>query len=140
MLFAATRRSDRRRRGIGRIRFGYLAVRNAKAPVPYSVKVGKPPPDSIDGIRVQFIDSQTDPLSLARVPHSGPASPAVGSLIPEQQQQRPLVCGLQIQNYDNDVRTGEIAKGYIIIGALGCFVKTVEQFDCHLVEQSCGGG
>ncbi len=124
MLFAAdpTVRSV----GVGALEesgFGYLAVRNAKAPVPYSVKVGKPPPDSIDGIRVQFIDSQTDPLSLARVPHSGPASPAVGSLIPEQQQQRPLVCGLQIQNYDNDVRTGEIAKGYIIIGTLGCFVK-----------------
>jgi hypothetical protein len=103
--------------------FGFVAVRNARAPVAYSAKVGKSIPDMFDGIPVQFIDSQADPSSLARVPHSGPASPGVGSLIPEQQQQRPLVCGLQIQNYDNDVRTGEIAKGYIIIGTLGCFVK-----------------
>jgi hypothetical protein len=111
--------------GVGEVEsgFGFVAVRNARAPVPYSAKMGKAIPDKLDGIPVQFIISQADPSSLARVPHSGPASPGVGSLIPEQQQQRPLVCGLQIQNYDNDVRTGEIAKGYIIIGTLGCFVK-----------------
>jgi hypothetical protein len=111
--------------GVGEVAsgFGFVAVRNARAPVAYSAKMGEAIPAELDGIPVQFINSQADPSSLARVPHSGPASPGVGSLIPEQQQQRPLACGLQIQNYDDDVRTGEITKGYIIIGTLGCFVK-----------------
>jgi hypothetical protein len=30
---------------------------------------------------------------------------------------------LQIQNFDDDTRTGEIQKGFIIIGSLGCFVN-----------------
>lgn len=63
-----------------------------------------------------------DPVHFARVPHSEAAAWA-RTAIPEQQRNLPLVRGLQIQNYDNDLRSGEIAKGYIIIGTLGCFVK-----------------
>jgi hypothetical protein len=44
-------------------------------------------------------------------------------MVPEQAKHRPLVCGLQVENFDDDIRTGEIDKGLIIIGTLGCFVK-----------------
>jgi hypothetical protein len=111
--------------GVGETKagFGFIAVRNAKAPVPYTAKVRSPFRTSFDGMPVQVVNSDADPSNLARVPHSGPASPGIGSLVPEQRSHSPLVCGLQIQNYDNDFRAGEIAKGYIIIGTLGCFVK-----------------
>ncbi|MEJ0037751.1 MAG: trypsin-like serine protease [Gammaproteobacteria bacterium] len=112
--------------GVGRAAdgYGFQAVRNVKAAVPLASGTGaKKIPRDIAGIPVHFINSSRDPASLARVPHSGPASPGVGSLIPEQQFHRPLMCGLQIQNFDDDVRTGEIARGFIIIGTLGCFVQ-----------------
>src|SRR5450631_2162273 len=105
--------------------FGFVAIRNVNAPVTYADAAGANAklPDFISGIPVHFQNSSNDPESLVRVPHTGPARPGVVSLIPEQQSHRPLVCGLQIQNYDDDVRTGEIGKGFIIIGTLGCFVR-----------------
>jgi len=42
--------------------------------------------------------------------------------VPEQSHHRPLVCGLQLENVDDDLRTGIIAGGHIIVGTLGCFV------------------
>jgi hypothetical protein len=104
----------------------YVAVRNASAVVPLSGIAGtpsKPLPPYIEGVAVHVVNSFRDPISLIRVPHSGPGSPGVSSLVPEQQYHRPIVCGLQIQNYDHDVRTGELARGVMIVGTLGCFVK-----------------
>lgn len=104
--------------------FGFVAVRNTRAVVPLSARAGAAQvPQQIAGISVHYVNSAADPLGLAKVPHTGPGSPGVGSLIPEQQFNRPLVCGLQIQNFDDDVRTGEISSGFIIIGTLGCFVE-----------------
>ncbi len=59
-------------------------------------------------------------------PHLHIPHPTAASLVPEQQQQRPIVCGLQIQNVDDDDRQRkavQLKPGYIIIGTLGCFVK-----------------
>jgi len=107
--------------------FGYIAIRNIKAPVAYAAKFGlggqAAMPEKFRGIPIHYQNSTADPSSLARVPHTGPASPGVGSLIPEQQLHRPLACGLQIQNFDDDDREGELAKGFMIIGTLGCFVE-----------------
>lgn len=107
--------------------FGYIAIRNIKAPVAYSAKFGLggkvAMPERFRGIAIHYLNSTADPSSLARVPHTGPASPGVGSLIPEQQLHRPLACGIQIQNFDDDDREGEFAKGFMIIGTLGCFVE-----------------
>jgi hypothetical protein len=103
--------------------FGYVAVRNTNAPMPLSKRLGIAQfPQQIEGIPVRVVNSIGDPHSLVRVPHSGIGSPGVVSLIPEQQYHRPLVCGLQIQNYDQDARSGDIASGYMIVGTLGCFV------------------
>lgn len=107
--------------------YGFVAIRNTRAPVALAARIGGAPlPTAFDGIPVTYRDSHMDPVQLARVPHSGPARPGVGSVIPEQQAQTPLVCGLQVQNYDDDLRSGEIARGYIIIGTLGCFVQLAD--------------
>ena len=106
------------------VAYGYVAVRNVAAPLAFGAKIGGPAiPQTFRGLSIHYRNSAANPRSLARVPHAGPASPGVGSLVLEQQLHRLLVCGLQIQNYDDDVRTGEINSGYIIIGTLGCFVE-----------------
>lgn len=43
---------------------------------------------------------------------------------PEQNIHRPLVCGLQIQNFDHDDRTGNIKRGLVTRGSIGCFVRS----------------
>jgi len=51
------------------------------------------------------------------------------SFVPEQGLVRPIACGLQIQNVDDDDRqrkAGELQPGYIIIGTLGCFVTLAD--------------
>jgi hypothetical protein len=115
--------------GVGRAGhgFGFVVVRNVRAPVPFAMLAGggvSPQiPAEIEGFPVHVIDSSNDPSTLARVPLSSLAGPGVGSVVPEQQFQRPLVCGLQIQNFDVDVRIGDINKGFIVLGTLGCFVR-----------------
>jgi hypothetical protein len=110
--------------GVGRAfdGFGYIAVRNKNVPVPFAGGAGKFPHE-IAGVPVRIIDSSRDPQSLVRVHHSGVGSPAMASLMPEQQRHRPLVCGLEIQNYDQDLRSGDLANGLMIVGTLGCFVR-----------------
>ncbi|MFP3604664.1 hypothetical protein [Paraburkholderia sp. SIMBA_053] len=103
---------------------GFFAVRNSSEAVAFAGGAHSPRPlTNLKGVPVHYINAPNDPVGLARVPHSGPASPGVGSLVQEQQFHRPLVCGLQLQNYDDDVRTGEITKGYMFVGTLGCFVN-----------------
>src|SRR5580658_9419623 len=109
--------------GIGRhgTGYGYVAVRNAALPVPLGLSL--PIVANYESIPVTFHDSHRDPESLVKVPLSGPGSPTAASLVPEQGLHRPLACGLQIENLDDDLRTGVIAGGNIIIGTLGCLVR-----------------
>jgi hypothetical protein len=105
-------------------RAGYAAVRNVNLVRPLSA-CARPEnyQTEFSGIPIRFIESKYDPRALARVPHSGPPGRGGGSSIPERQQHSPLVCGLQIQNIDDDLRTGEIGRGNINVGTLGCFVE-----------------
>src|SRR5215471_7770835 len=110
--------------GVGRhgSGFGYVAVRNASLPVPLSGNVASVLPGNVQGIPLTFVDAHRDPASLVKLPHSGPGSPSLASLVPEQTPQVPLVCGLQLENFDDDERTGVIDDGHMIVGTLGCFV------------------
>jgi S1-C subfamily serine protease len=74
---------------------------------------------------VKFVDAEGDASPLyKRVEFGAKAVTAsAGSLPPEQQRHRPLVCGLQIQNFDDDSRQGIFSQGAIIVGSIGCFVK-----------------
>jgi hypothetical protein len=100
----------------------YRAVRNVKKIVAFHAeavthKLIAPYP-------VVFVDAQQDAVPLLRIPHGSPAvAAAAAPTIPEQQMHRPICCGLQIQNFDDDDREGELAKGLMIVGTLGCFVK-----------------
>lgn len=120
--------SDPRVRSVGIARhdsaYGYRAVRNSALPVPLGV--GVPPRGQFLNVPVVFTDTYGEVESLVMVPGTGPASPAAASLIPEVQRHRPLVGGLQIQNFDDDSRQGVIISGFIIIGTLGCFVRLAD--------------
>jgi hypothetical protein len=98
-------------------RYGYRAVRNSAALTPFAAV-------EVLGAPVFFVNTPAEVESMVAVPSAGPASPAAASLVPEVQRHRPLVCGLQIQNFDDDARQGILERGLMIVGTLGCFVRT----------------
>jgi hypothetical protein len=116
---------DPRVRSVGITRhgeaFGYRAVRNSAMIVPLAA-IGEPVRE-VHGVPVLFTDTPGEVESLAAVAASGPASPAASSLVQEVGRHRPLVSGLQIQNFDDDLREGVLDKGLMIVGTLGCFVR-----------------
>jgi hypothetical protein len=104
----------------------YRAVRNVKKIVPQSAKqpmltasaaaaATKPP------FPVKFVDATDDARAQFRMPF-GVATSAAGQM-PEQLMRRPLRCGQQIQNFDDDDRQGIVNQGFIIVGSIGCFVR-----------------
>jgi hypothetical protein len=100
----------------------YRAVRNTRKIVAQAIALSAKPPKL--AFPVMFVEAERDAAPLARVPlGAGIVAAAAASAIPEQQRQRPLRCGLQIQNFDDDVRQGEITKGFMIVGTIGCFVR-----------------
>ncbi|MGB8509677.1 MAG: trypsin-like serine protease [Pyrinomonadaceae bacterium] len=117
--------------GIGRHEdeYGFFVVRNSAPIVPFGAVLGvnaakpKNVPQTIKSVPLVLRESPNDITPHLKVPFSGPGSPTASSHVIEQSTFRPLCGGLQIQNFDNDVRTGMINQGFIIIGTLGCFVK-----------------
>jgi len=101
--------------------FGFRAVRNSSVILPFSA--ASPPLREVFQVPIVFADTPGEIESMVMVPDSGPASPAAASLIPEVQRSRPLVAGLQIQNFDDDSRQGILHRGLIVVGTLGCFVR-----------------
>ena len=59
---------------------------------------------------------------------------------PETELHRPLVCGLQIQNFDCDLREEHLANGFMILGTLGCFVRTSDGVPALLSNNHIVGG
>jgi hypothetical protein len=117
---------DPRVRSVGITRhgeaFGYRAVRNSAMIVPEAAMIGEPVLE-VRGVPVAFTNTPGEVESLAAVAASGPTSPAASSLVPEVLRHRPLVSGLQIQNFDDDLRQGVLERGFMIVGTLGCFVR-----------------
>jgi hypothetical protein len=102
--------------------YGYRAVRNSAVPVPF--EAAEEEGGEILGFPVTFVDTPAEVESMVAVTVSGPASPATSSLVAEVHRHRPLVCGLQIQNFDDDDRQGVFGQGVMNVGTLGCFVRT----------------
>jgi hypothetical protein len=119
-LFAA----DPRVRSVGITRcgagFGYRAVRSGSV---LPLRESMPLLSEIERVPVLFVDGPGEVESLVMVVESGPASPAAATLVPEARRHRPLVAGLQIQNFDEDDRRGILNRGLIAVGTLGCFVR-----------------
>lgn len=104
--------------------FGFKAVKNVAKVFPTSAsRVAKKPPKHIQRVPVTIESVMADIETHARVPF-----PLATTLVPEQQLHRPIVCGLQIENVDDDERqrkAGQLGPGFMIVGTLGCFVKLV---------------
>ena len=102
--------------------FGFKAVKNAAKVVPVSTsKATKKPPKVIKKVPVT-IESVTGDIQ----PNLIVPCPMVASFIPEQQRHRLLLCGLQLQNVDDDDRqrkAGNLDPTSLIVGSLGCFVR-----------------
>src|SRR5262245_5022164 len=101
--------------------YGFHAVRNSSLILPFAL--GEPLPTEFQGVPIAFTDTPGEVESQVAVPTAGPASPAAASVIPEVNRHRPLVSGLQIQNFDDDFRQGVLDRGFMIVGTLGCFVR-----------------
>ncbi|HJW92563.1 MAG TPA: trypsin-like serine protease [Thermoanaerobaculia bacterium] len=102
----------------------YRAVRNKNKIVAQKIPIRKLAAAATKqfAFPVQFVDAEGDASPLyKRIALSVKA--LGGGVFPEQQRHRPLVCGLQIQNFDDDSRQGLFAQGEIIVGSIGCFVK-----------------
>jgi hypothetical protein len=110
----------------GHFGFGYRVVRNSRVIRPLSASTR--PITQFNEIPVRVTDVPGDIQSLLRVPHAGPGSPATSTLVPETLRQRPVGPGLQIQNFDYDDREGHLSKGFMVIGTLGCLVRTSDGF------------
>ncbi|HLT35459.1 MAG TPA: hypothetical protein VK034_04215 [Enhygromyxa sp.] len=81
--------------------------------------------ESIRGIavRVYELPAPIRPLlELASAAANGPLPPS----IPEQDRQRPLRPGLQLQNWDEDARAGVLASGRMTVGTLGMLLERGE--------------
>ena len=99
--------------------YGYEVVKNS-----HVIELQAADPTNFSGIPIRIKKTGSDVFpSVLKVPYSL-FTQGAPSFIPETQRTRPLVCGLQIQNFDADQRDGTLAKGFITIGTLGCFVTT----------------
>lgn len=74
--------------------------------------------------RVEGLSLLVEEAPHALVPlHKIPGTSVQAATLPEQERQRPLTLGLQVQNIDHDLRGGAVARGYRTVGTLGCFVQ-----------------
>jgi hypothetical protein len=109
--------------GIGRHdgRLSLVAIRNTSVAVPLTqVKELK----SFHTLPVNYIDGDRNPESLAlRLKIRRRDTPHEKLTVPEQGQHRPVVCGLQVQNFDDDFRTDALKSGHMIVGTIGCMVR-----------------
>jgi hypothetical protein len=98
----------------------FRAVRNAKKIVVQKIAIKKLTFAAAKqfAFPVKFVDAEADATPL----HKRAISAAAVSVLPEQERHRPLVCGLQIQNFDDDSRQGIFKTGGFIVGSIGCFV------------------
>jgi len=104
----------------------YRAVRNKNKIVAQKIPIRRlAAATTTFAFPVKFVDAEGDAAPLHKRVEFGTKGivATAGSVLPEQQRQRPLVCGLQIQNFDDDSRQKIFAQSAIIVGSIGCFVK-----------------
>jgi hypothetical protein len=101
-----------------------LRIVRAVGTVPFLAARAVRGPQELERVPLVWVDRDMDISPLVRLPGRGPGSPSVESVVPEQGRRRPLVCGLQIENWDEDHRSEDIPLGFILVCTLGCFVRT----------------
>ena len=104
--------------------YAIKAVQNQARVLPASSRrTVRKPPDQLQDVPVIVEPARADIGTLTVT------LPLSSSFIPERGPHRPLVCGLQIQNFDDDNRqreAGNLGPTEGVIGAIGCFVKDPE--------------
>lgn len=75
-------------------------------------------PRHVEGLPLRVEEAMHPLVPLYKIP----GAQAQAATLPEQEQQRPLTLGLQVQNIDHDMRGGATGSGYRTVGTLGCFV------------------
>jgi len=75
-------------------------------------------PRHVEGLPLRVEEAVHPLVPLYKIP----GAQAQAASLPEQEQQRPLRLGLQVQNITHDVRDGSVGNGYRTVGTLGCFV------------------
>lgn len=118
--------------------FGYRAVRNS--PVVRTSGASRVPVTRFERIPVRVSEVAAEIQPLLKVPLSGPGSPLQSTLVPEAGMHRPLAAGLQIQNFDDDVRQDCISQGFISIGTLGCFATLADGSPAFLSNNHVAAG
>ena len=73
----------------------------------------------VRGVPVAIVEALAAVRPLVQIPASAPRPSASQTMIFERGPQRPLCPGLQLQNYDADVRAGLIAADRMEVGTLG---------------------
>ena len=74
-------------------------------------------PRRVEGLPLQVEDVLHPLVPLYKIPGVN----AQAATLPEQERQRPLRLGLQVQNINQDIREGTVVSGYSTVGTLGCF-------------------
>jgi hypothetical protein len=101
--------------------FGFKAVKNKAKIIPLSTaaKTRKLPKT------IKKVPVVVETVASGIETNAAISYPQTVSFVPERGVISPLVCGLQIQNVDDDLRqhkAGILKPGFIVIGTLGCFV------------------
>ena len=85
--------------------YGLRITRNLSAPTPRD-EIG----EYYEGVPVYYGEARSKIVPYLEV-------------LSEQLWHRDLACGIQIQNYNDDLREGRLARLTINVGTLGCFVR-----------------
>ncbi len=99
--------------------FGIRAIRNSSAIVALRAAA----PSEIRGLPVLYTETPGEIESLLLVPSSELGSSSSASLVPEREKHRPIVGGLQVHSFDDDLRLDTSAHGLMSVGTLGGFVR-----------------
>lgn len=111
-------------------------VRNALVPVPLGAA---PETLQFQGVPIVYSDAPAEVAPLVEVPLAQ-AIPAAADAIPERDAHNSLCSGLQIQNFDDDERSGTIARGNMSVGTLGCFVSLADGRQAMISNNHVLGG
>ncbi|MBA4026841.1 MAG: hypothetical protein C0473_01225 [Cyanobacteria bacterium DS3.002] len=101
----------------------FVAVRNSAIILPQAA-ANEFSPTSFAELPVLYEDTPGEIDSYLRIPLVRP----MASNVIEQQNNRPLCVGLEIQNFDSDSRSGILDQGLMTVGTLGCFVQNGPKF------------
>ena len=105
---------------------GYRVLRRRRPGVRALRELDAKRPPVVRGVPLVVVEAHADLRPLVELAISSFGASASRTMVHEQDLQRPLCAGLQLQNWDCDQRLGRIASGHVEVGSLGLFVRARE--------------